>query len=145
MDTEQHVIPDNEYGTADMQRALYELLVDFHALCKDHGINYFLFAGSCLGAVRHQGFIPWDDDLDIIVDRKNYNKLMRCLRQEERFQVEKILWVDRIQLQDAGQINGYYPTIDVFIIDNLPDSSLSYRWKILRLSLLQGMLKEDVT
>ena len=51
------------------QTLLLEMLKDFDAVCRKHGIRYQLFAGTALGAVRHHGFIPWDDDLDVILMR----------------------------------------------------------------------------
>ena len=58
------------------QALLLEMLKDFDAVCRKHGIRYQLFAGTALGAVRHHGFIPWDDDIQIIVPR---NKTMVAL------------------------------------------------------------------
>lgn len=53
-----------------------EILVVVRDFCKVHGIKYSLTAGTMLGAVRHGGFIPWDDDIDIMMDRNNYNKFI---------------------------------------------------------------------
>ena len=51
------------------QTVLLELLTEFDRICCANDIGYVLFAGSALGAVRHQGFIPWDDDLDVAMLR----------------------------------------------------------------------------
>lgn len=60
----------------EMQRVLLEDLKVFDSICDNNNIDYFLSSGSLLGAVRHKGFIPWDDDLDIMLTRDNYNKLL---------------------------------------------------------------------
>ena len=66
---------NNEYGTLEMQKRLLILLERFHQFCVMNAIQYSLDWGSLLGAIRHKGFIPWDNDLDIMVDRNNYYKL----------------------------------------------------------------------
>ncbi|MBO6264361.1 MAG: LicD family protein, partial [Clostridia bacterium] len=55
-----------------------EILEEIDKVCRDEGIDYSLYAGSLLGAVRHKGFIPWDDDLDICMTRSNYNKFIQA-------------------------------------------------------------------
>lgn len=59
------------------QELLFEMLIDFDAVCAKHNIRYQLFAGTALGAVRHQGFIPWDDDVDVILLRSEYERFFR--------------------------------------------------------------------
>lgn len=54
----------------------FEMLKEFNYVCRKHGIQYFLNYGSCLGAIRHQGFIPWDNDVDVCMTRENYEKLV---------------------------------------------------------------------
>lgn len=54
----------------------FEMLKEFNYVCREHGIQYFLNYGSCLGAIRHQGFIPWDNDVDVCMTRENYEKLV---------------------------------------------------------------------
>ncbi len=54
---------------ASLQKALLYMMIDLDRFCKENGIRYSLYAGTLLGAVRHRGFIPWDDDLDICMER----------------------------------------------------------------------------
>ncbi len=60
----------------ELQAVLLDMMVDFDKLCKKHDIKYTLAAGTLLGAVRHHGFVPWDDDVDIYMLRSEYNKLL---------------------------------------------------------------------
>ena len=59
-----------------LQLTQLEILKVFDKICMDHGLRYSLYAGSLLGAVRHQGFIPWDDDLDVCMARADYDRFM---------------------------------------------------------------------
>lgn len=56
---------------------LLEVMDVFHAFCKEQGLTYYMLGGTMLGAYRHQGFIPWDDDIDIGMPRKDYEKLLK--------------------------------------------------------------------
>lgn len=64
------------------QRRMVDILQVIDAICQKHGIPYFLDGGSLIGAVRHGGFIPWDDDLDIAVMRKDFFRLRKILQNE---------------------------------------------------------------
>lgn len=66
----------------DLQLYMLEILKELDRVCKKHDIQYFLAYGSCLGAVRHKGFIPWDDDIDVCMKPKDYLKFMDVCKTE---------------------------------------------------------------
>ena len=61
-----------------LHTVLLDMLKTVMDFCDDHGIVCFLDSGTLLGAVRHAGFIPWDDDADICMDAENYRKFLGC-------------------------------------------------------------------
>ena len=65
-----------------MQTGLLTLLKEFDEICKKHDITYYLEGGSLLGAVRHKGFLPWDDDIDLSITRDNFQKLLSVIDEE---------------------------------------------------------------
>ncbi len=58
------------------QKELYRLYKEIDAICRKHGIEYYLSGGTCIGALRHKGFLPWDDDMDLYMTRKNWEKFI---------------------------------------------------------------------
>ena len=70
---------------SDLERAkgvMLNILMTFDAICKKHELTYWLDYGTLLGAVRHKGFIPWDDDIDVSMPREDYNKLLPIVQSE---------------------------------------------------------------
>lgn len=135
----------NKYGTLEVQRQLLLLLKQFHDFCLSNDIKYSLDWGSLLGAIRHKGFIPWDDDLDIMVDRRNCEKIRKAIRQSSLFTIERekrALWIEKVRMLNSVNIGNYPPTLDIFIIDNAPDSILSRKIRLFLLLFMQGMMKQ---
>lgn len=64
----------------EVQDILYEILCVFDDICRQNQIDYALDGGTLLGAVRHRGFIPWDDDIDVVIWRKDYSRLIHALK-----------------------------------------------------------------
>lgn len=66
-----------------LQQKELESLIYFDAFCKKHELRYYLLGGCVIGAVRHNGFIPWDDDIDLIMPRRDYERMLRLWRENE--------------------------------------------------------------
>ena len=129
-----------------LQQVILIIARDIDNLCKRHHIKYFLLGGSAIGAVRHKGFIPWDDDLDIVMDNENYKKFISACRGEldkEKYYIQEAfvdwpLGFTKIKLrgtffQEPGQYvndaNECGIFLDVFKLENAPASSLAQRWQ----------------
>ena len=72
----------SEQELIELHRCLLYILIDFISICDKYNLKYTLGGGSVLGAVRHQGFIPWDDDLDINMPRADYERFKEIFEKE---------------------------------------------------------------
>ena len=126
-----------ELDIVEYKKVTFEVLKKIDKICRQHGINYFLFAGTLLGAVRHKGFIPWDDDIDICMLRADYDRLahiiqegkygLNFIRIEEHpdtfFPYGKICDTNTVMVEkNFKTIKGYGAFVDVFPFDFLPNS-----------------------
>ena len=69
-------------NVAAAQKVMLEILVEIHRICVENNITYWLEAGTLLGAIRHKGFIPWDDDCDISMPRKDYERFLQIAQEK---------------------------------------------------------------
>lgn len=125
-----------------VQLTQLEIAKEIRRVCEENGIRYYLAAGTFLGAVRHGGFIPWDDDMDIGMLREDYEKFCRIapekLKPEYTFQnwytdpnyslpFGKVLKRNTLYLEGkkSRQLkeNGFY--VDIFPVDNVPQEKES--------------------
>lgn len=76
-------IQQKEYAKLnEIQDKVYSTFVEFDRVCRKHGIKYSMEGGTLLGAVKYQGFVPWDDDIDVIMLREEYNKFLKVAPKE---------------------------------------------------------------
>ena len=71
------MVKDNSFGIAPLQDKMLDILKYFISICNKYNLRYWAGGGTCLGALRHQGFIPWDDDLDVFMPRPDYETLYK--------------------------------------------------------------------
>ena len=126
-----------------LQDKLLVALSAFDRICTDAGCQYSLMCGTLLGAIRHQGFIPWDDDVDVVMFRDEYNKFRNyCMSQNLSDGVyldEEDTWVPRIRIDQDKKV-----FVDIFILDNVAPKPYAHRITLLKLKILQGMMKKDI-
>lgn len=70
-----------------IQQIELDLLLHFNKFCKENSLKYFLSNGTLLGAVKYKGFIPWDDDIDVFVPRKDYDRLIKIYTDSNRYKL----------------------------------------------------------
>lgn len=141
----------------EIQAVELETLKKLHAFLEKHDLRYCLAFGTLLGAVRHQGFIPWDNDMDIVMPRPDYERLLELLKTEpiaedvgyshydvdpnyhytymRVFDTRTVMTADYIwdKLENMGV------WIDVFPLDGLPESPWEHPFAQLRMKLLRKM------
>ena len=127
------------YDIRPLQLRILEILRAVDKTCTEHDLHYYMWAGTMIGAIRHQGFIPWDDDLDIAMPRPDYERLIAHSREwlPEPFEMvcaenDPVYPLPFAKIQDSSTtliermhlryLGGVY--IDVFPIDGTPDGWL---------------------
>ncbi len=129
-----------------LQMVILGIIKNIDILCRKNGIEYYLVGGSAIGAIRHKGFIPWDDDLDIIMTNDNYRKFVDVCRtqldtKKYYFQEGGKDWplcfskvkLKGTKLEEYDGFNGGPDTqgiyVDVFKMDNVPANKFLQYWQ----------------
>ncbi len=139
----------------DLHKVQIEIMDEVDRICRKNDISYFLSGGTLLGAVRHKGFIPWDDDIDLWMTRKNYKKFKKVLKkqlsdgyfaQDYFTELKFPLSIMKIEKKGTRFVEGVFSHlpiescvyIDIFPLDNiwLPayrlQTALLIKWQAVR-------------
>lgn len=81
------LVSKEELTLQELKNIEFDLLKEFDAFCRQNQIRYFLAYGTLLGAVRYKGFIPWDDDVDVLVPREDYDKMIKLYKDRGRYRL----------------------------------------------------------
>ncbi len=133
----------NNSRLRELQLIELNILKEIDRICKKHNIKYYLGEGTLLGAIRHQGFIPWDDDLDIVMPRKDYEQFIKivnkeinpqyCLLNEKTSDSYYLPFSKIVSLNNYGYINVLDkfdeehsgPFVDIFPLDYFNTDNLN--------------------
>lgn len=114
-------LPKAEGVLREHQLKLADLLTDFDAFCKKNHIEYFLATGTLLGAIRHGGSVPWDDDVDVGMMHDDVGRLIEAVLADNRFEVttfyDQYVFCRQVRFIRAGANANSDPFIDVFIYE----------------------------
>ena len=144
MEATNRTFPGLDVTIRETQEVQLEILLAFDRICKTHNISYQLFAGTLIGAIRHKGFIPWDDDVDVCMLRSEYDKFTKIAQSElgdayflqnyttdpafqsqySKIRKNHTLYVENL-VQDVDMHQGIF--IDVFPYDDVEPIRLSGR------------------
>lgn len=151
-----------KYDLTEVHQANLSVLKEIDRICRKYRIKYLLDAGTLLGAVRHKGFIPWDDDADVAFTRSNYEAFMKVVRRELPEGMELIepgdlrggkafydftprIIYKKSQMHEDSEEMRYYEGklnhlwVDLFIIDELPKGKAASTFTLLLHTVLYGL------
>ncbi|WP_251197735.1 LicD family protein [Anaerotardibacter muris] len=136
-----------ELDRREVQKVEVALLEEFADICEAHGLKYYLAYGTLIGAARHEGFIPWDDDVDVMMPREDFEKLLSHFDQwrlrttskfihsrngQSRFPYGRIIdtrtLVDETYCEGGEELGAW---IDIFPLEDMPINGASLFRKIL--------------
>ncbi len=137
----EYMIPGTKLKVRDIQNVIFDIFVEFDRICRKYNLKYSLYGGTMLGAIRHRGFIPWDDDLDIIMIRSDYEKFLLAAPNElseeyilSNWRVEEnsCLLFTKMRRRDSRMVQPSYVGsnihhgifIDIFPLDRIEVKSL---------------------
>lgn len=147
-----------------LHQADLEIVKEVVALCDRHNLMYYMLGGSMLGAIRHKGFIPWDDDIDLGMPRKDYERFLELAPQElsshlkivnyktdptYHWYITRVLDTDTKVMERVFESEGKYTnlSIDIFPLDGTPNNKILrklYNFRVMAHRAMASLHYKDV-
>lgn len=128
----------------EIQNSMLEIAVMFDQFCEEHNLEYSICGGSLIGAVRHHGFVPWDDDFDVVMPRADYERFIQYWQNDRRFALIKVgdsnyykpatpakIYLKGTRVAEINELANGMPEfcpygifLDIFPVDEYPDTFL---------------------
>ena len=123
-----------EYRLDAVQKKLFCMMTAFDEFCHTNHLTYYLIGGSALGALRHNGFIPWDDDVDVALPRKDFERMEYILKTNHYNYLGNYFYQAVEQNGPTGHLfekekekSTQRPTVDIYPLDAVPDSKFAQK------------------
>lgn len=142
------------------QAIMLDMMIAFDRYCKTNGLRYFMAGGTLLGAVRHKGFIPWDDDVDIVMPRPDYEKLISDEKISDDYLIVSLYnqhgyyhpfaycnITDKNTILRENNIvkqTGKGIFLDIFPLDGVPENKIKQSLHFRRLSFIQSIFSNTI-
>ncbi|MCQ2533859.1 MAG: LicD family protein [Clostridia bacterium] len=148
------------YTLEEIHDISYDFLVELNTICRKHDIDIMLDSGTLLGAVREKDFIPWDDDVDLVIKRSDYDKFIKVICDELSDKYEflptsaynghffdfapRFIYKEGFLRNETEEDKAYNNmqnrvAFDLFILENCPDNELIHKLYVFMLKMLYGM------
>lgn len=132
----------NEYGCRDIHNSMLPVFEMLNSHCLHYDVTYSLAFGSMLGCVRSHGFIPWDDDVDIVMKREDYDRFINSFENEDtelsRFShIESPRFLTKIVFNDPDYSSA---SIDVYAADRVPNNRFYERTKLVAIKIFKHVI-----
>ena len=149
------MMAEDKFGLRPVWCSILAIYKEFERICKRHSLRFFFAEGNAIGAIRHKGFIPWDDDLDVIMPRPDYEKFKEVCKDELPTNLKFVDWHNTPEMaftfgkiqecrrdyveaveQKVGHMlsNGLY--IDILVLNGAPNGILNRRLFFVKLAML---------
>lgn len=152
----------DDYGILELQEKILEIAVYIDQICRDNQIEYCLMGGSALGAVRHGGFIPWDDDMDIFMTPENYARFREVFKASanlDKYYLQEwgaeadMVKSAKVRMNGTAYIESVFQKwdmhhgvfVDIFILHNCPSGKIKQLYQCIwaKYIVMKGLAVRD--